>query len=212
MLIAAESLLVVVICVCACALIITISCALYIRRSKLVKNAEVALVAEPNQTKDETPTLPSTPQPYSNIKLNEQSDNTSARYTEDPSTYSEDFRTYSARKKLLPRQKPSPMREGLSWRKGELLGVGAYGKVYAGLNLSDGCIMAVKKMRLPPVNDPSEATTLRRIETELELMQQLSHPNVVQYLGMQEQENHLYVFLEYMAGGSLIRFVLDSAY
>jgi serine/threonine protein kinase len=65
--------------------------------------------------------------------------------------------------------------------------------------------MAVKKIRMPPINDPSSASTMKRIETEIDLMQQLSHPNVVEYLGMEEHDNNLFVFLEYMAGGSLLR-------
>ncbi|KAL0487024.1 mitogen-activated protein kinase kinase kinase [Acrasis kona] len=95
----------------------------------------------------------------------------------------------------------------LEWRKGEVIGVGAYGKVYSALNLVDGSVMAVKKMQLPHVNDPSSDGTLRRIMAEIDLMRQLSHPNVVEYLGMRTQGSHLYVFLEYMAGGSLISVV-----
>ena len=35
------------------------------------------------------------------------------------------------------------------WKKGELLGEGAYGKVYAALNEENGELMAVKEIRAP---------------------------------------------------------------
>jgi serine/threonine protein kinase len=97
----------------------------------------------------------------------------------------------------------SSINEKIEWRKGEVIGIGATGKVYQGLNLQNGNMMAVKKMRLPKPNDPLHESTIRRIEMEIGLMKQLHHPNVVEYLGVRESGSHLYIFLEYMAGGSL---------
>jgi len=36
----------------------------------------------------------------------------------------------------------------VDWHKGKLIGKGAYGKVYEGLNKTDGRMIAIKEMKL----------------------------------------------------------------
>ena len=49
------------------------------------------------------------------------------------------------------------------------------------------------------------------IQQELSLYQRLDHPNVVQYLGhdYDQDKEGLYIFLEFVAGGSLANLVRD---
>ena len=47
-------------------------------------------------------------------------------------------------------KEPAPIR----WRKGELIGAGAYGRVYMGMNLESGELIAVKQVRTPPMHVP----------------------------------------------------------
>lgn len=36
---------------------------------------------------------------------------------------------------------------GIRWRKGEIIGAGAYGRVYMGMNVDSGELLAIKQVR-----------------------------------------------------------------
>ena len=109
----------------------------------------------------------------------------------------------SARSPLgLEPGEPAPI---LRWKKGELIGTGAYGRVYIGLNETTGGLMAVKEVRFSP-EDQAEVESLRN---EIDLMRSLAHQNIVRYLGTQlggagpGSENILSIFTEWVPGGSI---------
>lgn len=88
------------------------------------------------------------------------------------------------------------------WQKGELLGSGSFGKVYAALNLETGEQLAVKQVRLGE-NNTSERQ-VEALEREVQLLRNLEdHPNIVKYLGTQRTAKKLFIFLEYASGGSV---------
>lgn len=80
----------------------------------------------------------------------------------------------------------------IKWKKGELLGFGAYGHVFLGLNLENGQLMAVKQVPLTAGPQRSKMSDLAvlALEQEIELMKHLpKHENIVAYLGtMRERE------------------------
>lgn len=75
----------------------------------------------------------------------------------------------------------SPTR--LRWQRGELLGTGAFGRVFLGLNEDTGELLAVKEVLLSGSTMERAAEQLRSLEAEVDLMRSLSHPNLVRYLG-----------------------------
>jgi hypothetical protein len=85
-----------------------------------------------------------------------------------------------------------------SWSKGNMLGAGAYGKVFIGLNNDNGKFMAVKQFELDEKSCPNEVIT--SLEKEINIMSQLSHPNIVRYLGTEKTKKHLYIFLNFISG------------
>lgn len=99
-------------------------------------------------------------------------------------------------------QQPVPI---TSWRLGKLLGAGAFGSVYEGLNNLTGEVFAVKQVHLTK-NEALKgrvAEHIKALEAEVAVLQQLSHENIVQYHGTQRTEDNLNIFLEYVAGGSI---------
>ncbi|KAK3027221.1 hypothetical protein RJ639_041639, partial [Escallonia herrerae] len=93
----------------------------------------------------------------------------------------------------------------IRWRKGELIGCGAFGRVYMGMNLDSGELLAVKQVSIA-VNSASKEKTqahIRELEEEVKLLKNLSHPNIVRYLGTAREEESLNILLEFVPGGSI---------
>jgi serine/threonine protein kinase len=83
-------------------------------------------------------------------------------------------------------------------QRGELLGEGTFGKVYAGLYNGSNS-------RLPPnmaikVVQVKEKKFLKRLYHECELLKTLDHPNIVKYFGcvMDEEKSEASIFMELM--------------
>lgn len=87
------------------------------------------------------------------------------------------------------------------WQKGNKIGKGAFGVVYQGLNQDNGKLMAVKQVDLKGFNFSEDK--LKALESEIDLLARLDHPNIVKYLGMQKTDEFLYIFLDYIPGGSI---------
>ncbi|KAF5365591.1 hypothetical protein D9758_003321 [Tetrapyrgos nigripes] len=97
-------------------------------------------------------------------------------------------------------------KSGNKWIKGALIGAGSFGKVYLGMDASTGTLMAVKQVELPTGSAPNlerKKSMLSALEREIELLQNLQHENIVQYLYSSLEDDCLNIFLEYVPGGSV---------
>lgn len=93
-----------------------------------------------------------------------------------------------------------------NWTRGELIGQGAFGSVYLGMNNETGQLMAVKTVTLTHAGGASSTKLsehLKSLEAEVSVLQGLDHPNIVRYLGIQRASEALNIFLEYVPGGSI---------
>ncbi|KAF9500833.1 Pkinase-domain-containing protein [Pleurotus eryngii] len=102
--------------------------------------------------------------------------------------------------------KPVRSRGAVKWIKGALIGAGSFGKVYLGMDASSGLLMAVKQVELPTGSAPNQErkkSMLSALEREIELLKDLQHENIVQYLYSSVDEEFLNIFLEYVPGGSV---------
>ncbi|KAG5058431.1 hypothetical protein AAZX31_05G179100 [Glycine max] len=88
------------------------------------------------------------------------------------------------------------------WRKGKLLGRGTFGHVYLGFNSENGQMCAIKEVKVVS-DDQTSKECLKQLNQEINLLNQLSHPNIVQYHGSELVEESLSVYLEYVSGGSI---------
>ncbi|CAM9286561.1 unnamed protein product [Chrysoparadoxa australica] len=90
---------------------------------------------------------------------------------------------------------------GIQWRRGVQIGEGTYGKVFMGLNERTAELFAVKQISLM---DETQAE-VEALEKEIHLMRNLDHKHIVRYMGTDRGLKHLYIFLEYVPGGSIAR-------
>lgn len=104
---------------------------------------------------------------------------------------------------------PSRFREGEmpKYKKVELIGKGANGKVYSAMLLETAQFIAVKQYRLK--DEGLDKAVLATFQKEIEVMEDLCHPNIVQYLGSEfrvtddGQDEEFNIFLELIPGNSL---------
>ena len=121
--------------------------------------------------------------------------------TEDSET---SFHEISCNTKVL-----SPVR----WKRGELLGEGAYAKVYQCLNLDTGELLATKHFMVRSRQFSEDPQKVRKeyesLKREISVLRDLEHPNVVKYIqaDLSEEQDSIDVLMEYVPGGSIRRLV-----
>ncbi|GAM23324.1 hypothetical protein SAMD00019534_064990 [Acytostelium subglobosum LB1] len=77
----------------------------------------------------------------------------------------------------------------------DVIGTGKYGEVSLGTYL--GCPVAIK--RILECNDETNVM----IERELQILKEVRHPNIVQFLGATKHNDEIYIITEYMKKGDL---------
>ncbi|KAF9498126.1 hypothetical protein BDN71DRAFT_1443846 [Pleurotus eryngii] len=89
----------------------------------------------------------------------------------------------------------------IRWQQGRFIGAGAFGSVYLAVNLDSGSLMAVKEIKFQELS--GLPNLYQQIVDELNVMEMLHHPNVVEYYGIEVHRDKVYIFEEYCQGGSL---------
>ena len=97
----------------------------------------------------------------------------------------------------------------IKWKRGELLGEGAYAKVYQCMNLETGELMATKHFTVTHMQFSEEAKKVEKeyvsLKREILLLRDLNHPNIVKYIqaDLSPGKDAIDVVIEYVPGGSL---------
>lgn len=84
---------------------------------------------------------------------------------------------------------------------GALIGGGATGNVYMGVDTLTGEKVAIKALRREII--ASKPELVERFRREGEALRRLNHPNIVKVLATVEEEKQSYIIMEYVGGGSL---------
>ena len=101
----------------------------------------------------------------------------------------------------------------VQWEKQCILGFGGSATVYKCKIISsesnsprENDIVAVKEIN----KNGLSAQQCSVIDAEIDLLRNLSHPNVIHYIGTEYSSTHFYIFLEYAEGGSLRQLYLRN--
>ncbi|KAI8827004.1 kinase-like domain-containing protein [Fimicolochytrium jonesii] len=93
---------------------------------------------------------------------------------------------------------------------GKQIGQGAFGKVFIGLNLDTGELMAVKQVERAVFEetrknsgDGGQQKREDALRREIDFLKELEHEHIVRYLGSEVTDASFNVFLEYISGGSV---------
>jgi len=92
--------------------------------------------------------------------------------------------------------------QSITWVKGEMIGRGSLGSVYSALDQHTGQLIAVKEVVINAW-DKNDLCFKEALEGEISILQNLKHPHIVSFLGHDCLDSCLYVYLEYMPGGSM---------
>mmetsp|Transcript_19861 Transcript_19861/g.42879 ORF Transcript_19861/g.42879 Transcript_19861/m.42879 type:complete len:1004 (-) Transcript_19861:598-3609(-) len=85
------------------------------------------------------------------------------------------------------------------YQLGEELGRGSSGRVYRALNRESGHFVAVKEIPMKGMKQGH----LQAVQSEIELLHHLQHPQIVRFYETIRTSDHLYLVLEYVENGSL---------
>lgn len=92
------------------------------------------------------------------------------------------------------------------WTRGDNLGEGSYGNVWLALNGDTGELFALKEVRVGSGSKHRDES-IEQLEQEVNVLSRLVHPNIVRYIGITREETALFIFLEYVPGGSIASLV-----
>ncbi|RXM32583.1 Mitogen-activated protein kinase kinase kinase 3 [Acipenser ruthenus] len=109
--------------------------------------------------------------------------------------------TLTVQERNVPTKSPSAP---VNWRRGKLLGQGAFGRVYLCYDVDTGRELAAKQVQFDP-ESPETSKEVSALECEIQLLKNLHHERIVQYYGCLRDKAHktLTIFMEYMPGGSV---------
>ena len=80
----------------------------------------------------------------------------------------------------------------------EELARGSFGEVYKAIHAS-GDIVAIKKIKISQTNQ----NLLAYVHNEIEILSEISHPNILRFIKALKTTNHVYLVMELCEGGDL---------
>ena len=85
----------------------------------------------------------------------------------------------------------------------QVLGKGKFGLVKLGIHRGNGRKVAIKIINKKLVT----AIDVQQVKTEIDILKIAKHPNIIQLYDVLENENYIYIIMEYCAGGDLFSYI-----
>ncbi|CAG9319597.1 unnamed protein product [Blepharisma stoltei] len=106
-----------------------------------------------------------------------------------------------------------PIKSGINgelrrWKAGETLGHGSFGEVIKAFDVESGQIFAVKRLFFNREN-PAKTQFIDTLNREINVLKNLSHKNIVKYLGSEIIKDNFCIYLEYLPGGSIAKLLYN---
>ena len=99
--------------------------------------------------------------------------------------------------------------EIVRWKVVESIGIGGFGQVIKAINLLNGSLFAVKRLFYNPENMP-QVNFVEALKKEIEILKPLDNLHIVKYIGSEMIRGSLYLYLEYLPGGSLAKLLYKT--
>ena len=84
----------------------------------------------------------------------------------------------------------------------ESLGKGAFGEVFLTTKKGTDKLFATKKIERELLE---KGNTMKYLVNEIQILKELNHPNIVQFVEIKKTKNHYYIIMEYCNGGELYK-------
>lgn len=108
-------------------------------------------------------------------------------------------------KHVFTSENPGRLDDYYQVERTQMLGEGSYGKVSKGVDKSTGAVRAIKNI------DRSKISDERRFADEVNIQQQLDHPNIVKLYEVFKDAKRIYLVMELCTGGELFDRILKEA-
>jgi 5'-AMP-activated protein kinase, catalytic alpha subunit len=87
------------------------------------------------------------------------------------------------------------------------LGEGTFGSVKLGKSVLEQKLVAVKVLEKSRIKDE---TDVERVIREIKILKQIDHPNFVKLYEIIENEDRIYLIMEYASGGELFEYIVSK--
>ena len=96
----------------------------------------------------------------------------------------------------------------LEYNSPKIIGIGSYGKVYLYRNIADNKLYAIK--HLDKMVLCKSIHTIKRIYDEINIQSRIYHQNIVRLLNVKENDESIYLIMEYAKNGSLFNYIRNK--
>ena len=98
----------------------------------------------------------------------------------------------------------------LEYNSPKIIGIGSYGKVYLYRNITDKKLYAIKHLNKMILC--KSIHNIKRIYDEINIQSRIYHQNIVRLLNVKENEDNIYLIMEYASNGSLYQYIRKKKY
>ncbi|RNA42360.1 ankyrin-2-like isoform X1, partial [Brachionus plicatilis] len=135
--------------------------------------------------------------------IGNESANSSASFDSNSITYHYDLKYRNDRNRSpISLQIESENDFQFRWKRGNLLGKGAFGSVFQAM-LSTGEIIAVKQIEMEESDPVKARAEYECVREEVKILRELEHENIVQFMGTMLECNVVNIFMELIPGGTI---------